>query len=559
MSEINFTTHLYKAFTEKYGDTLQRFFINDALVGKYLSAGELYHYIYPEARNENIYEQGIKEERKAEGKDKYRISPKQPTFNKNYIWTVNLVNKLLKGKVPVKHSLENFFVGNFVETNAAKNSESSYWENLFVNAWILSQDRYFGCSSVYFDSDKEEIIQAVKKITIEETWYELSIWHNVLWSIELFRLRFFFDSMVDNSFTFVYVLDWIDILEYRIMPKVLAYIKRRMTQKIEEFDALRVYNCFMKEIKNVSEFPYAERYGLNKLQKRNVWHIRKLMLPISSSMSDVNLDEDEEIYSDLVALLKNKIGGNGTSSNVCKHITSIVAARNRYRDKTCVNGVPYQTFCNTERLECMDAEFVDSGLILFAELTVEKDIDDTESIFANLLIYHMIRNELALQEQEDLAHPACRQQKEELEQRYTVYRADILSKIFEAYTDNKELLMAVNIADINDALLSEMLMIGSNLIVKNVSDDVLSKVFQDNPDPMDKERNGFVNQAWGKLGTEDKMLYALFAGEIGKMERIRGYIDDDKLCPEEVEYIGTIAEDWEKEIRKIHELLKFND
>lgn len=132
MGERNFTTHMLKAFLEKYGDVLQEYFINDALVGRYMSAGDLYNYIYPDAKEENQYERINKkvaiqdvevknnevnnaevnnaEENNAEvnddeendDEDGYgeRTSPKQPMFNKNYIWIVNFINKVLKERIP---------------------------------------------------------------------------------------------------------------------------------------------------------------------------------------------------------------------------------------------------------------------------------------------------------------------------------------------------------------------------------------------------------------------------------------------------------------------------
>ena len=557
MSETDFTTHLYKKFTEKYGDMLQSFFINDALVGKYLSAGELYHYLYPTAHDENMDERG-----KDEGEFFLRYSPQFPTFEKNYRWITNFVNKLLIAEKPYRHTLDNFFIGNFKEVGFPKDSEGAYWENLFANAWITSQgqDSKIICNRKYFDSDKEAIVEAIEDIVLDGTWFKLNLWHSVLWSIELFRLRFLLDNMIDNQFDFVYVLDWIDIFEYRIVPKVLVKVNENLTKKNENGGGLQIYNYFIKKISKATECLYATRYGLDESQRRKVWRIRKAMLPIKDRFSDVNIIEDKEIYADLVSLLKKKAGKNNQSLEVCKHIKTIVAERNKYRDIYMSNGGSYMALNSTERLEHIDAEFIDISLNLFKELTTEKNIGDSKSIIANLLIYHMIHAELIQQGNEDLVHPSCEQQKEELQQRYVIYRRDILIEVFQSYTDNKRLHMDVILKDIRDDLLAEMIIAGSGYLSKNTSDSMLSKIFQNNSSAMDEERNGFINKTWSSFEVEDKALYSIFVGRKGKLERIRGYImDEKKLSSEERQYIDQVSENWEKEIVSIHELLKFRD
>lgn len=556
MSEINFTTHLFSEFTDKYGNILQNYFLGEAIQGQYLSAGELYHYIYPEAKKEN------KEDNEEDNEDDvktYRITPFQATFNKNCIWTVNLINNVLRNKISSKYTLDNFFKENLKEIKPAKNSEISYWEGLFVNAWIVSQNRNFGCARVHFDNNKNEIIQAAKKIIGTDEWYKISLWHNVLWSIEVFRLRLLLDDIVDDSFDFVYILDWIDIFEFRIVPKVLMRINEQWAKDNIEKDASKIYRYFIKEIEKVSEYPFAERYGLNKVQRRNIWNTRKLMLPLRGRISDVNVVEDKNSYPELVNILKDMIGGKLSATEVNKHIRNIIVERNKYRNCVQSNGIPYFSLCAVEQLEDNDVMFIESSLKVFVELTKEKNINDTENIKNIILIYYMLVSELEQQEQDDFPHSECKRQREELEQIYTIYYSNILSKIFERYTDNKELIMKINLADINDKLLADMLMIGSKLLENNMSDNVLEKIFQEKIDRMDNERNQFVNQARKFLGTEDTILYALFTSEIGKLERIRGYVDDNKLNKEEIAYICDIEENWKKEILKIHELFLFKE
>ena len=556
MSEINFTTHLFSEFTDKYGNILQNYFLGEAIQGHYLSAGELYHYIYPEAKKEN--EEDNEEDNEDDVKT-YRITPFQATFNKNCIWTVNLINNVLRNKISSKYTLDNFFKENLKEIKPAKNSEISYWEGLFVNAWIVSQNRNFGCARVHFDNNKNEIIQAAKKIIGTDEWYKISLWHNVLWSIEVFRLRLLLDDIVDDSFDFVYILDWIDIFEFRIVPKVLMRINEQWAKDNIEKDASKIYRYFIKEIEKVSEYPFAERYGLNKVQRRNIWNTRKLMLPLRGRISDVNVVEDKNSYPELVNILKDMIGGKLSATEVNKHIRNIIVERNKYRNCVQSNGIPYLSLCAVEQLEDNDVMFIESSLKVFVELMKEKNIDDTENIKNIILIYYMLVSELEQQEQDDFPHSECKRQREELEQIYTIYYSNILSKIFERYTDNKELIMKINLADINDKLLADMLMIGSKLLENNMSDNVLEKIFQEKIDRMDNERNQFVNQARKFLGTEDTILYALFTSEIGKLERIRGYVDDNKLNKEEIAYICDIEENWKKEILKIHELFLFKE
>lgn len=559
MADINFTTHLFKEFTEKYGDVLQSFFVKDALMGKYLSAGELYHYLFPEATEENLGEQLAKEQNDNSYKlHAYRVSPNQSAFNKKCIGTVCLVNKLFREKGLDEYKLRDFFVGELENVKYPRNTEFAYWESLFVNAWVSSQNRDFERERKYFESCKEEIVESVITIIEDLKWHEFSLWNNVLWSIELFRLRFLLDKLVDDSFDFLYVLDWIDIFEYRIAPRVLANVSEKIVKNDEKMMALRIYHYFMKVLNGVIVFPFAERYGLTVKQKRSVWSIRKCLLPIKGHISDVNMKEDKEIYANLVDLLKNKVGKSNTSSEVCKSIRSIIAERNRYRDCLHSNGESYSFIYNEVDFAEIDAEFIDSSLKLYTELIKEKNIDDTENILTVLTIYHMIRFELAQEERDDFPNPFRKQQNEELMQIYFSYRKEIIKLIFQNFTDCGRLLMDVMILDIGDDLLAEMIMVGSKLLKKNMSDDVLSKLFHESPNRMDEERNSFINQSWSSFGVEDRVLYSLFVNGLGKMERIRGYVDDDKLNSEEMEYISTASAYWEKEVTRIHEMLYFD-
>lgn len=73
-----------------------------------------------------------------------RTTPKQPNFSKDYIWTVTLINRLLYDKKPCQKTIDNFFTGAFAQVSFPKNSENSYWENLFAYAWVHSQRKNFG-------------------------------------------------------------------------------------------------------------------------------------------------------------------------------------------------------------------------------------------------------------------------------------------------------------------------------------------------------------------------------------------------------------------------------
>lgn len=581
MGERNFTTHMLKAFLEKYGDVLQEYFINDALVGRYMSAGDLYNYIYPDAKEENHYERinkngAIQDDEVNAVEEEYgeRTSPKQPKFNKKYLWIVNFINKVLKARIPDRISLVgSFFDGNFVEVGFPKESENAYWENLFAYAWLNLLDEEIKFSRVYFEENKDDIVGGIDDIIGEIDWYKESLWKNILWSIELFRLRVFFDTIKEKSFDFVYLLDWIDIFEYRIVPNVLervmteifeeyfdsqgtnVFTKRTMLAKLRnDIAGKRIYEYFVRCIDNLIDFPYAERFGLSKKQKRDVVLIRKQMLPLKGLSSDVNMEKDGEIYYKLVELLKSKIGQVNNASAVHEGIRDIVNERNSLRNNLYNNGSSYSFLSSRNEIEKADTDFIDCSVKLFAALTTDVDVTDTETIFANLLIYHMLQSELTQQESDDLHHPLREQQKEQLENLYAIYRRDVLTQIFQEYTNSKRLQMAVALEDITDDLLAEMLMLGSSQLVKDESDNILEELFSKAPSMMDEKRNQYINQTWSTFDAESRMLYALCP--TGRLERIRGYITEDMLSVDEKAYVNCISVNWKKEIIKIHELLQ---
>ena len=59
MGDIEFTTHMLTTFLEKYGEILQEYFISDALLGRYMSAGDLYNYIYSNKNRNEVSPEDI--------------------------------------------------------------------------------------------------------------------------------------------------------------------------------------------------------------------------------------------------------------------------------------------------------------------------------------------------------------------------------------------------------------------------------------------------------------------------------------------------------------------
>lgn len=596
MRDYKFTTHMLTTFTEMHGELLQEYFINDALVGKYMSASNLYHLIYPEAKEEDEYEKICKEAELEDGgdyagndeKDEFeRESPKLAVFTNKYYALVEIANELFGDKMPQKLSLvKRFFADDFREVAMPKKSENTYWENMFVHAWISSQDRALSIKKKYYTTNKDDINNIIEYLIFHDLeWYKQSLWQNILWSIELFRLQVFTDNILGKQFDFTYILDWIDIFEYRIVPKVLERImleiyredcdRKKLTQDEKKVFLAKkeivvagekIYNYFIDCIRKSNDFPYAERFGVDKAPKEQLMEIRKYMLPLKYQSSDVNIvrDEvnpekyyDEKGYLNMADIIKRKVGMPVTSSEGFKDLKQLTNERNKVRYCARSNGHSYAFLIDTSIIEAADAQVAESGLKLFAELTKNVDIKDRESVMENLLIYHMLQNELAAQKADDLVHPFLQQHKDELEKQYISYRKAVLEQVFDEYATDKRLQFDLATLDISDDLLAEMLMVDSASLSNDDADTVLGKVFEEEPNLADEERNEFINQAWGSFDVESKAIYALCYN--GRMERIRGYIPENELSVEEKSYIDDVSKNWENEITKIHELLSNAD
>ena len=557
MSEVNFTTHLLKAFTDKYGEPLQKYFINDALLGKYLSAGEMYHFIFPEADEENRLEEANKADEETKGKTVYRTTPRQSTFNRNYIKTINFVNDKLKSNAPAKLQLEDFFAGKLDELNVTKKSEYSYWENLFVYAWIKSQNRQFGFSVRQLELEKPEINKAINLITKEKEWYKASLYRNMLWSIELFRLKLLLDEMKDNTFNFIYVLDWIDIFEFRIVTVVLQRIVEAQTNKSQGLSSLSVEKYFIAVIRSVSEFPFAERFNLEKNQRKSIWNMRKEMLPQKKKSSDVNIDGDIEIYARFVNLIKEKAGQKVESQQVRDDIRSIISARNKLRNVYKSNGSSYMCAFLTIQTTIgnLDDKCIKECLVLFKKLTENNDFMNQKNIISVIEIYHMLICEMQQMKKDDILHYSLEYQIGDLKMAFGAFQKKILEYVFNTYTTSKRLFIRFGLDDIEDELLSEMIMVGSRLLKKNQSDSLLNKIFEKKQDWADVERNKFINLTWSKMDVRDKAIFYICANMNGKMDRIN-CTGEEYLSSDEKEFIDRIVYDWNDELNRIHRLLQ---
>lgn len=531
MSEFDFVTHMSKPFTDEYGEQLYQYFVNEAIYGKYLSASELWH--------------SLSEKR-------VFVLPEKSNFCRDYKKLVTACKAIVDDTKLTPMAVDDFFANNTITIKEAKHSYT-YWEHLFVYACFKSN-----CSPQNFNNvqnGKEKISLALNEIKKEPGWYKESIVRSFLWSIELFRLRFFLEKRNNYSFTFLQELDWLDIFEFRVMPVVLTKI-------ISELCSENNKVCIKAEsllalINKKSDYPFAERLGIGKQsQRKSLWNLRRSMLPICHKVSDVNLDEDVEIFERLVSSMRKKAGIDITPLEQKEHILVLTSERNRIRNHTTqFNGNAYTyAFITKTNLGLLDTECMDLCLSIFKDIAQNAEISNKENVVSVIGIHHLLYHELREEEKDDLTHPKLSVQLSELEYTYDMFCKKVLVSVFYSVTENKALLMDISLRDdIGDELLSEMLMIGAEQLVMNSSDDILKKIFVDVPDSMDTDRNTFINKTWNSMDAMDRGLCCLHANDVGLLERIN-CTDKSHLSDDEKDFADKIAKHMISELHKVHKL-----
>lgn len=531
MSEVDFVTHMSKAFTDKYGVKLYQYFVNEAIYGKYFSTSELW---------DSLLRKGT-----------YDLLEKQNFCRayKNIVIAGNTVVDETKLKTVLE---DDFFKNNTITLKEAKYSYA-YWEHLFVYACLKSNSSSRNFKDV--QKGKEKISSALDEILKEPEWYKESIVRSFLWSIELFRLRFLLEERNDDSFTFIHELDWLDIFEFRVVPVVLTKI-------INEFCCDNNKACidaefFLNLIDKKSDYPFAERLGVEKQdQRKTLWTLRRNMLPIRHKTSDVNLDEDVKIYERLVTSMRKKAGFDVTPREKKEHILVLTSERNRIRNCSQPNGRAYTYALNTNaNLGLLDTECMDLCLNIFRDIVQKAEINNKENVVSIIGIHHLLYHELREEEKDDLTHPNVSVQLSELKYAYDMFCKKVLMSVFDSVTENKTLLMDIKLRDgRGDELLSEMVMIGSDYLVKNLSDKILERIFDAESDSMDTDRNTFINRTWSSMSAIDRGLCCLHANDIGLLERIN-CTDKKYLSDDEKNFVDKMTKHMISELNKVHKLL----
>ena len=194
-------------------------------------------------------------------------------------------------------------------------------------------------------------------------------------------------------------------------------------------------------------------------------------------------------------------------------------------------------------------------LNIFKDVVQNAEINNRENVVSIIGIHHLLYHELREEERDDLIHPNLSAQLNELEYTYDMFCKKVLMSIFYSATENKALLMDISLRDDRgDDLLSEMIMIGSDYLVKNSSDKILEGIFNVESDSMDMDRNSFINKTWNSMPVIDRGLCCLHANDMGLLERIN-CTDKQYLSDDEKEIADKMAERMISELRKVHGFL----
>jgi len=531
MSEFDFVTHMSKAFTDKYGKMFASFFVNESIYGRYLSANDLYH--MPSV---------IADETK----------PEKSNFTRDFDKYTKTA--AIKNSLQYSHAIDvaDFF-GELKATNKnAKKYEKTYWEALYAHVCY----KRIRLQYMSYENPNNHYTEVLKNIITDEGWYNSSIIKSIVRSVEFFRLLLFVEDITDTTFTFVHILDWFDILEFRIVPYAFKVVKEHFAgTNNKSYTANKIID-FLKEY---SDYPFSERLGVEKQKDRKaLWTIRKNMLPYKSAHSDVNLPEDIEIYRKVATLIRKRVGVDLTPIEKKGEILKYTSARNKLRQGTDSNGTSYTYALITDMdLGKLDTECMDVCLQMFKDLTTNTDISDIQNISSVISIHHMLYHEIIEEQKDDLPHPNLAAYKYDLEYTYHGFRRKVLEDIYYKYSVNKPLRMDVSLKDeYEDEILSEMIMQGYQNLVINSSDDILSKIFEPHIDPADEVRNGFINNTWNSLEPCDRSLCCLHANDKGYLERINR-VDEKDLSSEEKDFAEALGHLWIDELNIIHNNLNF--
>ena len=255
--------------------------------------------------------------------------------------------------------------------------------------------------------------------------------------------------------------------------------------------------------------------------------------------------------------MRKKAGVDITPLEQKEHILVLTSERNRYRNdsKKKFNGYAYTYALNTKtNLGLLDTECMDICLNIFKDIAQNTEIYNKENVVSVIGIHHLLYHELREEERDDLEHPKLSAQLSELEYTYDMFCKKVLVYVFDSTTENKALLMDINLRDdIEDELLSEMIMIGYDQLVMNSSDGILEKIFAAELDLMDTNRNTFINRTWSSMSAIDRSLFCLHANDVGLLERIN-CTDESYLSDDEKKFADKIAKHMISELNKVHEL-----
>lgn len=548
MPDNEFITHMSETITKTYGQSIRDYVLNNVINEKYISASDVYYYIYPNAYEENIIERAYKEEQTLLNarEMKYRKTPIQSNFDRFYKKAVEIVRDKYKNILKQKICLE---LINDIDTEKNKGTECTYWENLLITAWIFSLDKQLVFNKNYFNDNKKLINESIYTLIADKKWFLLSICKTTLWSIELLRLRLFLYGMNDSSISFLHALDWIDIFEFRVIPVVLKNIGNTYFG-ITEITTIEIQNYFFRSIKEASEFPFAERFGIEKNGRKSIWRARINMLPQRNKVSDVNTKIDSQIYEDFVKNIKKKANLCDNSTNV-RDIRSILDERNKIRNCAESNGSAYS--CVLFNIVAIDEDFIEYCCDIFREM-IDSAYDSPEMQKDIIIIYHMIQKEISYQEAEDVEHRYIEIYKEKFKTLYERFCKDAIEKIAENHTDNKALIMDMYIGNISNEHLAEMVILGAEELGQVQAEAILNQVYNSDIDTMDNESKAFANASWNKLDNESKVLYAKYHKVLNKFERIN-CINERYLSKEEMNLIESMTIEWISRIKEVHGII----